>query len=860
MQWARRQHKSNLYQKLSLKAVLLVLVLAAILPIYVNGRAAADTVTATWQSKTTIQTSDGNTYTSQGTKTLPAAGKGKYQVFFRPPPDSLSCSSYIYFLASQRLTTATTAKLITMNKTAGDPVQRQTGCSSYEGTISNVKLTNTQANPVANPASSKTDDPNTIDPCDATSDPLSWVVCPVVGMLHEATNAMQGVINHLMIIDVKQVFDKSTDTGHAYYNAWSSFRIFAVVLIVIAGLIMVISQALGMEIFDAYTVKKVLPRLFIAAIFISLSWWILEFLVMITDDIGIAIRSIIYMPFKGLADQYGGMQNWASLLFEASVGVGAFALLGIGGILSLIATAALAALVAFLVLVIRQIVITFLILIAPLAIACLILPNTQKAYHLWWDSLFKALLMFPIIAAFIAAGQVFSVVASSDPNGAYSINNVVALIAYFIPYFALPFTFRLAGGAIGTIGGLVNDRSRGAFDRLKKYRAGQVQKRGGYYAQRAGDRAMQARAEAVRRLNTSASGKGRLAGGAMRFAGRQIAGLGGIEAKMSAINARTSKEINDQIATGDDSDIRGLTVNRRAARTAGALTAANGYNNGLMRQNSDGSIEYKSLGGAWVGESDVIEGHRKWGHDVAAQQAALSYEMRKANSEEQVRGISDRFQALAEDEWGQTKTQAGGSWIGASFENQNQHLEYKSTNWQTGQLKASHQARRADGSEVQASGLLGTGLVDETYEKRGSYNLAQMGSNTPLKLQEAYVAAGHVLAGQDHEGNAVTYTAEQQAVARDQQEKIQAIAETFMHQYGGVGGDEDTLAAMHAEAEGRGGAGRMPTRQANTPGAAHTAERVRELAVMTGVYAAAPTGEYTSPQGRGSSENPRPQT
>jgi len=313
-----------------------------------------------------------------------------------------------------------------------------------------------------------------MDPCNASGDPLTWVVCPVVGMLHEATNTMQSVINHLMTIDVNSTFDTSTASGKAYYSAWNSFRVFGIALIVIAGLVMVISQALGMEIFDAYTIKKVLPRLFIAAIGISLSWWIMKFAVEMTNDIGIGIRTIVLYPFQGMAGN-AGLQNWASSLLDDLALVGAYAFLQIGGVLSLFATAGLAALIAFLVLVIRQIVIIFAILIAPLAIACFVLPNTQKAYHMWWETFSKALLMFPIISLFIAAGQAFSIVASSDSSSSYSINKVVALVAYFIPYFALPFTFRLAGGAIATLGGIVNDRSRGGFDRLKKYRGRKIE-------------------------------------------------------------------------------------------------------------------------------------------------------------------------------------------------------------------------------------------------------------------------------------------------------------------------------------------------------------------------------------------------
>ena len=108
---------------------------------------------------------------------------------------------------------------------------------------------------------------------------------------------MQSAIDHLMQVDVKSVFNRSTDTGKAYYKAWNSFRVLGIAIIVIAGLIMVISTALGFEFFDAYTIKKVLPRILVAIIGISLSWWLLEWLAELTNDLGVGVRSLIYFPF-----------------------------------------------------------------------------------------------------------------------------------------------------------------------------------------------------------------------------------------------------------------------------------------------------------------------------------------------------------------------------------------------------------------------------------------------------------------------------------------------------------------------------------------------------------------------------------
>jgi hypothetical protein len=128
--------------------------------------------------------------------------------------------------------------------------------------------------------------------------------------------------------------------------------------------------------------------------------------------------------------------------------------------------------VALLVLIIRQLLIIMLIILAPVALVAFVLPNTQGAYKVWWQSFSKALLMFPIIAGFIAAGRVFALV--SQVSGTTG-SSFMAFIAYFAPYFLLPMTFRFAGGALGALGGFVNDRHRGAFDRIKGFRGRQLQ-------------------------------------------------------------------------------------------------------------------------------------------------------------------------------------------------------------------------------------------------------------------------------------------------------------------------------------------------------------------------------------------------
>lgn len=301
--------------------------------------------------------------------------------------------------------------------------------------------------------------------CDYFENGLSWIICPFVRGAMNLAGLFDSLINSMLNIDTGRIFDDTTETGAAYHKAWRVFRTFALVLIVVGALIMVIAQAAGLEILDAYTIKKILPRLLIVTIGIALSWELMRFAVNLSNDLGQGVRGIIYAPFASLEPlkQLNAGANFALLL----LGSGAILTYGIIGLLSLVVTAVLASLIAVALLSFREIAVIFLIIISPLAIAAAILPFTQKLWKFWSNTFIGLLMVFIFISAFIAIGRVFSVTAASGGD----IAQLIAVLAYFAPYFMIPFAFKLAGGAVATIAGLANDRSRGMFDRLKNFRA-----------------------------------------------------------------------------------------------------------------------------------------------------------------------------------------------------------------------------------------------------------------------------------------------------------------------------------------------------------------------------------------------------
>lgn len=377
--------------------------------------------------------------------------------------------------------------------------QIHTGVCSQGGTPSKISISQTynayvaaQNNKGGNGGSSSANAPSPQIVCTTSIfNPLTWLICPLVAAAQGAVEGLTAGIDSLLTINTQEIFGTNNtptkgSTSAGFYQAWNTFRIFGAGLIVIAGLIMLIAQAAGSDIIDAYTIHKVLPRILIAVIGITLSWWLLAFAIGLANDIGTGIRSIIYAPFESLGNGTCTATvnscirvNGGAATIGALVGTATFLTLGLLGIASFMLTALLAVFVGFVVLFLRQVIIMMLVIFAPLAIACYVLPGTQKAWGFWKDTFLSMLIVFPIISALIAMGRVFAVVMYDNRTGGVPtfVNEIGAFIVYFLPYFLLPATFRWAGGAMATIGGFVNDRHRGAFDRLKGFRKNQAASR-----------------------------------------------------------------------------------------------------------------------------------------------------------------------------------------------------------------------------------------------------------------------------------------------------------------------------------------------------------------------------------------------
>jgi hypothetical protein len=223
---------------------------------------------------------------------------------------------------------------------------------------------------------------------------------------------------------------------------------------------MVASQVFSFDFISAYTVKKVLPRLIIAAILMQLSWFVFTLMIQFINALAIGLYTLLLGSF--------GASDIINILGKADIGKdGILAGITTGGlaavILILVADpgimfgivlallgALIAMLVALVTLIVRKMIIILLLVISPFAILAWILPGTNKIWSSWWQLFSKLLFMYPLITLLFAGGAIASKITmiSGDQN---TFNLIASVIVYFAPFFLIPSTFKFAGSTFAGI-------------------------------------------------------------------------------------------------------------------------------------------------------------------------------------------------------------------------------------------------------------------------------------------------------------------------------------------------------------------------------------------------------------------------
>ena len=306
---------------------------------------------------------------------------------------------------------------------------------------------------------------------------IGWIICPVSNWLADGIDYMYSALQEFL----KTKPLETTNQNSGIYLAWVIMRNISNVAFIVAFLVIIYSQLTSVGIGN-YGVKKMLPRLVIAAVLVNLSFTFCAVLLDLSNVTGYAFQDA-FMGIKNtistVGENTGVGWTWSEvimmILSNGALAGGVVATVAMGAELLPLALSALVGigLVLLLVLLImaaRQALIVILIIISPLAFVCYLLPGTEKWFKKWRDLFFTMLVFFPAFAVIFGGAQLAGIIIIQNATGANGgIMQILGMVVQVIPLALTPIILKLSGGVLGKFAGFVNDKNKGLYDRAKNW-------------------------------------------------------------------------------------------------------------------------------------------------------------------------------------------------------------------------------------------------------------------------------------------------------------------------------------------------------------------------------------------------------
>ena len=302
------------------------------------------------------------------------------------------------------------------------------------------------------------------DPClsSGAAGNMGWLICNILKVAQEAT---EGIYNDA-VVPLLQVKPELFAGNSSTREAWSIFQGFANILFVIFFLFVIFSQLTGIGI-DNYGIKKILPKMIIAAVLINLSYLLCQIGIDLSNILGNGIQSMFdsmdpTVTAPGVTGINAGTEMSVFLASALTVGIVAKAVILNPAILLGLFVGVLGVLIAiffvFILLSMRQAALVVLTVISPVAFVLYMLPNTKKLFDKWFKAIEGLLLLYPICALLIAGGDFVSRLLLSVGYAADNIwGSLVAMVVGIVPIFFIPTVLKSSFTALGGIGATVSN-------------------------------------------------------------------------------------------------------------------------------------------------------------------------------------------------------------------------------------------------------------------------------------------------------------------------------------------------------------------------------------------------------------------
>ena len=291
------------------------------------------------------------------------------------------------------------------------------------------------------------------DACFASAGAMGWILCPIISGASKLAGDVYGwAEENFLQVNSNQLLEQNSGAR----EAWGTVRNIANIVFIIFLIFVIFSQITGVGI-DNYGIKKILPKLLLVAILINLSYIICELAIDLSNIVGSGAKSLLMnaSPEVKIPTYASTPVQYATVFGSGALAAGATLILNnglLGAVLLLftvVISCAVAILFLFVILIVRQAGVVVGVVIAPLALLCFLLPNTEGLYKKWLGLMKGLLVVYPLCGLVIGAGNFVSrILGSAEGNQPMAI---AAMLAEVLPYFAVP---TLLAGSLKGMGNL----------------------------------------------------------------------------------------------------------------------------------------------------------------------------------------------------------------------------------------------------------------------------------------------------------------------------------------------------------------------------------------------------------------------
>ncbi len=262
---------------------------------------------------------------------------------------------------------------------------------------------------------------------------IGWILCPIIEISGTVGDKAFQFLSKTFLETQPELIGNNENSGTRV--AWETARNLANIMFIVAFLIIIYSQVTGAGITN-YGIKKMLPRLIVAAIAVNASYYICQIAVDLTNIAGYELQNFLVNAAKSvtantvmpIATDGTSFTQDSGMLSKIAIGVLAigaivyFLLPVLGAVIMLVVITCLSIIT---ILLLRKALIVLLIVIAPMAFVLYLLPNTEKYFQKWLTMFWKLLLVFPVVGLLMGSGQLASsiILAAGVQSPEYKDNN-----------------------------------------------------------------------------------------------------------------------------------------------------------------------------------------------------------------------------------------------------------------------------------------------------------------------------------------------------------------------------------------------------------------------------------------------------